>query len=170
VNNQTADALVADARRAVHESLALLPAWEADRVRALVADLETAVESQTAIRCAEQQRAFADRAALRKLIADALADAEGWKFAPGFKTHSPTYRGYERQADAVLAVLPSTVDRAAVLREAADVAERLMDERYGPDCSYAIGGLDAARELRRMADEAQPAQPQTGEARPGEGR
>ncbi|MFE0845314.1 hypothetical protein [Streptomyces rochei] len=44
-------------------------------------------------------------------------------------------------------------DRAAVLHEAADHAERLMDERYGPDCSYAIGGLDVARELRRMADE-----------------
>ncbi|MFE1109673.1 hypothetical protein ACFW5U_27820 [Streptomyces rochei] len=56
-------------------------------------------------------------------------------------------------ADAVLAVLPAPADQAAVLRKAADVAERLMDERYGPDCSYAIGGLDVARELRRMADE-----------------
>jgi hypothetical protein len=52
VNNPTADVLVADARRAVHESLILLPAWEADRVRALIADLETAVESRTAIQCA----------------------------------------------------------------------------------------------------------------------
>jgi hypothetical protein len=44
--------------------------------------------------------------------------------------------------------------RAAVLREAADVAERLMDKRYGPDCAYAIGGNDVATELRRMAKEA----------------
>lgn len=51
------------------------------------------------------------------------------------------------------AALQARADRAAVLREAADVADRLMDERYGPDCSYAIGGEDVARELRRMADE-----------------
>ncbi|MCG0066505.1 hypothetical protein L0F81_25020 [Streptomyces tricolor] len=58
---------------------------------------------------------------------------------------------------AMLAVLPEPVDRAAVraeaLREGADAAERLMDERYGPDCSYAIGGMDVARELRRLAGE-----------------
>jgi hypothetical protein len=59
-------------------------------------------------------------------------------------------------AVAVLAaVLPPPADRAAVYREAADVAERLMDERYGPDCSYGVGGRDVARELRRLADEAQ---------------
>jgi hypothetical protein len=58
------------------------------------------------------------------------------------------------------AAAPSApADRAAVLREAADIADRLMDERYGPDCSYAIGGEDVARELRRVADEAQ--QPET---------
>lgn len=44
--------------------------------------------------------------------------------------------------------------RAAVLDEAADVAERLMDELYGPDCAYAIGGRDVATKLRRMAEEA----------------
>ncbi|MGW7786011.1 hypothetical protein [Streptomyces tricolor] len=45
------------------------------------------------------------------------------------------------------------VVRAEALREGADAAERLMDERYGPDCSYAIGGMDVARELRRLAGE-----------------
>jgi hypothetical protein len=66
VTDQTADALVANARRAVHESLALLPAWEADRVRSLIANLETAVESRAAIRCATPavQAPAADRAEL----------------------------------------------------------------------------------------------------------
>src|SRR5206468_1828976 len=58
--------------------------------------------------------------------------------------------------DAVMAVLnagseDTTTTRTGTLREAAEVAERLMDERYGPDCSYAIGGLDVANELRRLA-------------------
>lgn len=58
---------------------------------------------------------------------------------------------YEAIAKAV-AVLPGDT-RTATLHEAADLAERLMDERYGPDCSYAIGGLTVAEELRRMAAE-----------------
>ncbi|MGX1220384.1 hypothetical protein [Streptomyces ambofaciens] len=49
----TTDRHVAEARRAVHESLTLLPAWEADRVRSLIADLESAVESRTAVRMAD---------------------------------------------------------------------------------------------------------------------
>ncbi|MFJ6566575.1 hypothetical protein ACIQNU_04095 [Streptomyces sp. NPDC091292] len=59
--------------------------------------------------------------------------------------------GLRRQVDA---------DRAAVLSWAACIAEQMMDERYGPDCSYAIGGLDVARELRRLAGEAQQAEPE----------
>ncbi|MEV0526007.1 hypothetical protein AB0I66_21460 [Streptomyces sp. NPDC050439] len=61
----------------------------------------------------------------------------------------------DREETAEQAVEEARSNRLAVLREAADIAERLMDERYGPDCSYAIGGGDVARELRRMADEAQ---------------
>jgi hypothetical protein len=51
---RTADRMVVDARRAVHESLVRLPAWDADHVRGLLADLETAVEARTAIRLADQ--------------------------------------------------------------------------------------------------------------------
>ncbi|MFF8100110.1 hypothetical protein ACF07S_10095 [Streptomyces sp. NPDC016640] len=60
----------------------------------------------------------ADQTTLRDRIADALADAEGWQWVPGFdKTKSPAYQGYLRQADAVMAVLPAPVDQAeAVLR------------------------------------------------------
>ncbi|MFH9816170.1 hypothetical protein [Streptomyces sp. NPDC017230] len=83
----------------------------------------------------------ADQGALLDLIADALADTEGWQWAPGFdKTQSPTYQGYLRQAAAVLPVLPTPADQAAVLREAADVLE---------EGDYLL----AAEELRRMADE-----------------
>lgn len=46
---KAADRLVAEARQAVHEGVSLLPAWEADRVRSLIADLETAVESRAVI-------------------------------------------------------------------------------------------------------------------------
>ncbi|NUV65702.1 hypothetical protein G6W57_01050 [Streptomyces sp. CAI-121] len=41
----------------------------------------------------------------RTRIADALADADGWKWAPGFKSSSPSYQEYLRQADVILAAL-----------------------------------------------------------------
>ncbi|GAA2199858.1 hypothetical protein [Streptomyces bangladeshensis] len=70
----------------------------------------------------------------------------------------PTYReAWLTGAAQTEPAVQSPADRAAVraetLREGADAAERLMDERYGPDCSYAIGGMDVARELRRLAGE-----------------
>lgn len=89
-----------------------------------------------------------DRDTLRDRAADAI-----WALYPDAE---PSRTGLvlanpHAVADAVLAVL---TDRAAILTEVAELAERLMDERYGPDCSYAIGGLDVARELRRLAAEA----------------
>lgn len=45
------------------------------------------------------------RAGLRDEIADALAAADGWRWAPGFREQSPTWHGFLRQADAVLALL-----------------------------------------------------------------
>ena len=50
----------------------------------------------------------------RATVADALADADGWEWAPGFdKTRSPSYQGYLRQADAVLAVLAAEAQQPA---------------------------------------------------------
>ena len=49
---------------------------------------------------------------LRDRVAEALADADGWKWAPDAKAGSPTWQGYLDRADAVLAVLPAPVDRA----------------------------------------------------------
>jgi len=60
--------------------------------------------------------------------------------------------------------LPAPVDRAAVLREAADIAEaqRQFEPAYGArksaQISENVGILRVAAELRRMADETQPAE------------
>lgn len=169
-----ADALVAEARRAVHESLVLLPAPEADRVRSLIADLETAVESRTAIRASAAPQPPADWAALRDRIADVLAEADGWKWVTGRdKARSSTYRSYQSRADAVLAVLPPPTDRGAVLREAADrldaaaaQQDSLSSSDYDQEAYAARQLREQAAGLRRMADEAQPAghQPRRGDA------
>jgi hypothetical protein len=99
--------------------------------------------------------ATADRAALRDRIADTLAAADGWRWvSDSDKARSSTYRGYQTRADAVLAVLPAPADRAAILREAADVAAR-----FNSDCQNCAVELEVATKLRRMADEAQ--QPET---------
>ncbi|MCX5522629.1 hypothetical protein OG342_07090 [Streptomyces bobili] len=90
-----------------------------------------------------------DRTALRERIAQALADATGARWpAQAFLT----------EADAVLAVLPETTDRAAVLREAAAIAEgqRQFEPAYGArwaaQVSENLGCLRVADELRRLAD------------------
>jgi hypothetical protein len=57
------------------------------------------------------------------------------------------------------AVLPAPVDRAAILREAAEVAAA-----YRSDCQNCAVELEVAAELRRLADEAQ--QPTDTEERP----
>ncbi|WP_045562678.1 ParB N-terminal domain-containing protein [Streptomyces sp. FxanaA7] len=89
----------------------------------------------------------ADRAALRDRIADKLATADGWQWAPGFKAESPAWRGYQERADMVLAELPAPADRAAVLEEAADTGFHI---RYGAAIDYAE---HYAALLRRMAVE-----------------
>ncbi|WP_030569686.1 hypothetical protein [Streptomyces aureocirculatus] len=78
---------------------------------------------------------------LRDRIAQALSDSEGWKWAPGFKEQSPTWRRFQQQADAVLAVLPSPTDRAAV-RDAEELAEL---DREGAElvCVDQCGNCDA---------------------------
>ncbi|MEH0631749.1 hypothetical protein [Streptomyces stelliscabiei] len=68
----------------------------------------------------------ADRATLRDRIADKLATADGWKWAPGFKAQSPAWRGYQERADMVLAELPAPADQAAVRAEAFDEAAETL--------------------------------------------
>ncbi|MER8219725.1 hypothetical protein ABTZ58_03825 [Streptomyces sp. NPDC094143] len=97
--------------------------------------------------------AAADRAALRDRIAKAvqplLMDTLPKPIAAARATEV---------ADAVLAVLPASTDRAAVLREAADA---IAHDRDTTNPSAGKGayrrGMNRAEELvRRMADEAQP--------------
>jgi hypothetical protein len=120
----------------------------------------------------EGQETPVDRAALRDRIADALAEADGWVFAPGFKEGSLTYQGFLEQADAVLAVLPAPVDLtarlAAALREVLDTFTPMKDTWDGPVACY-DGSADIEPEqyerwrtvldgaLRRLADETQSA-------------
>jgi hypothetical protein len=109
-------------------------------------DRIAALSEQTA---ADPTISQSDQTALRDRIAEALADATGAEWpAQAFLT----------EADAVLAVLPASVSRAAVLREAAD--EAASAARLFPDddeCATAIGALEGlADRLRRMADETQP--------------
>lgn len=53
----------------------------------------------------------------RTRIADALADADGWKWAPGFKNSSPSYQEYLRQADVALTALTTPLAAPAVPEE-----------------------------------------------------
>ncbi|PVD01317.1 hypothetical protein [Streptomyces sp. CS014] len=64
-------------------------------------------------RLAGEAAAGAHQTEARTRIADALADADGWKWAPGFKSSSPTYEGYLRQADVALAALAAPAVPAA---------------------------------------------------------
>lgn len=73
---QTADVLVAEARRAVHEVLVTLPAWEADRVRALIAELEAAV-ARSATEFSLRGTAAIRAAAFREAVAEMKRDALG---------------------------------------------------------------------------------------------
>jgi hypothetical protein len=97
-----------------------------------------------------------DRAGLRDRIADALATADGWKWAPGFKALSPTWQGYQNRTDAVLSVLPVPLSEVWVVwREGEtahgyfateDVAKRATidcweeDEPVCPDYSWRRDG------------------------------
>lgn len=104
-------------------------------------NLKRSIES--VIRAHAVPPASADRD-LRDRIADALSNRDLAYFSE--------QRRYDT-ADAVLAVLPAPADRAAVLREAADVMDAHC-EQYGV--------LGVGDRLRRMADEAQQAEPTPG--------
>jgi hypothetical protein len=110
-----------------------------------------------------------DRAALRDRIAAALYERERPPRDPHWpKAFAADREVFEAMADAVLAVLPAPTDRAAVLREAADRYAKLTDQNEAYDREH--GQLDEVARiqhgtvrdvvtgLRRMADEAQPAE------------
>ncbi|MEU8642302.1 hypothetical protein AB0C91_10330 [Streptomyces sp. NPDC048674] len=155
-DTRAADLLVADARRAVHESLTFLAAPEADRVRALIADLETAVEGRTAIRfTAATTPAFAPTHPLRDRLDTAIDGVfDRWKTGLGDQTPQDAVR------DAVLAVLPAPTDRAAlpVRPQTLAAIARHLEARavtiLRPDSEPYAEYHAVAAELRRLADAA----------------
>lgn len=84
---------------------------------------------------------------LRDRIRRAICEAEGF----AFDDDSLEPDEYGEVADAVLAVLPTPVDQAAILRKAADWFDEESLEYTG---NNGWAERKAARELRRMADEA----------------
>ncbi|MFD8839809.1 hypothetical protein [Streptomyces griseofuscus] len=96
------------------------------------------------------------RAAVRKAAAEALR--EHWEM---HANDADLADQFDCCADAVLAVLPAQDDRAAVLEEAATIAEGLRQfepvtgARSGAQVSENVGILRVAAELRRLAVEAQ---------------
>lgn len=90
-----------------------------------------------------------DQPSLRDRIRRAICEASGFTWLPDELMEPDEYGEH---ADAVMAVLPAPVDRAAVLREAADALHASGE----PTCSEADGDccwFDAVAELRRMAAE-----------------
>ncbi|MFE9812323.1 hypothetical protein [Streptomyces sp. NPDC005548] len=77
----------------------------------------------------------------RDSIAEALANADGWKWASGFKAESPTWHGYLTRADAVLAVLPAPAcsDPIECSHEAALGEAQAAAEAYRLALSQALG-------------------------------
>jgi hypothetical protein len=109
------------------------------------------------------QAPAADRAALRDRVAAAIWERQN----PGRRwadCEHPWGADAEEDADAVLAVLPAPTDRAAVLsqterdmlRYALDLAQEQMLSRGD---EFGDGDQAAVTSLRRLTDEAQPAQP-----------
>jgi hypothetical protein len=103
-----------------------------------------------------------DQADLHDSVANALATCQGGTT-------------WGAMADAVLAVLPAPTDRATALREAAAVLDQrasgidaLSSSDFDEEARAVRELADAANELRRMADEAHPAEAwDVPDARPG---
>ncbi|MCG0061686.1 hypothetical protein L0F81_00030 [Streptomyces tricolor] len=168
---KAADLRVAEARRAVHESLVLLPAGEADRVRALIADLETAVEGRAAMRAAASAVVSPppSRAAVPADWIDGHPQLEA--IAAAVWEHCRT-EGTSIVADdprniavaALAAAFPAPTGQAAGLLWAADqidaeTRQAKADGVLEPDKFRPC--RDASAQLRRLAGE-QPEPPATG--------
>jgi hypothetical protein len=97
------DQILEPHRLALSEALGLGTGAPWDAIRDRADQLRRAVDE-----------APTDRAALRDHIADVLAATDGWRWATEYdKAQSFSYQGYQTRADAVLAELPASADRAA---------------------------------------------------------
>lgn len=103
-----------------------------------------------------------DRAALRDRIAEAALRAVEIAMED---TLLPAAR--EEALAGIAAVLPAPADRAAVLTEAADEAERVAESlRAHHEFERSTGALDVMSELRRLAGEAAPDNTETPQPNP----
>jgi len=123
--------------------------------------------NQTAV---DRAAAIADAIGSTMLLG--LQDAELFD-EPGRERIREWVKWISETVAALPAVLPAPVDRAAVLREAADALGRMDYDTDSNDYGYDTyrdawngGVMDAAGLLRRLAVEAQPAQPQADQAAP----
>jgi hypothetical protein len=103
------------------------------------------VNNQTAV---DRAAAIADAIGPTMLLG--LQDAELFD-EPGRERIREWVKWISETVAALPAVLPATADRAAVLREAAELGRELSRQGYSAQ--------EIARKLDRMADEAQPARP-----------
>ncbi|MFJ6066546.1 hypothetical protein ACIQHU_26320 [Streptomyces tendae] len=153
----------------------LLAAYDADRTpadqtapretaEAVLAAVETAL-GDTLVPSARAE-ALAGIAAVLPATTDQTADRADWD-AMAERTgrlRKTTKELLDRAEELEARVAQLSVDRAAVLREAADIAEaqRQFEPAYGArksaQVSENVGILRVAAELRRMADETQPAE------------
>jgi hypothetical protein len=128
-----ADRLVAEARRAVHESLTLLPAQEADRVRSLIADLETAVEGRAAMRATAAPPAN-ETHGLSVQHADALWDAIA---TPG--PHKPTFmEQHKRVCHTVARILEELTPIEEPTADAQHMSTRMQAAAVTPDHEHLL--------------------------------
>ncbi|GAA4823938.1 hypothetical protein [Streptomyces ziwulingensis] len=106
----------------------------------------------------------ADQTTLRDRIRRAVCEAEGFMWSTDTDMLEPDE--YGEVADAVLAVLPAPADRAAIVGDAVTaVRDGDLGPRGGMSRDYENGWWDsraaAEERVRRLADEAQPATPDT---------
>ncbi|WP_225811295.1 hypothetical protein [Streptomyces spinosus] len=158
---KAADVLVAEARRAVHESLTLFSAWEADRVRSLIADLETAVEARTAMRFTEPVpqpvvtvHAAPDLSPAASEALEALVDVARSQIVCEFEHPHPEHPCGQRITEpAAQSPADPTAVRAETLREAIDMAETLAANMLDVNADRGNGAYDVVDLLRRLAGE-----------------
>lgn len=76
-------------------------------VRPAMRELKAAVDAIAVSSAVSVVPPATNQTALRDRIAETLADADGWRWAEGFREQSPTWQRYQQTADAVLAALPA---------------------------------------------------------------
>lgn len=123
-----------------------VPVGDLPKVLAGIAEAAGLVPARQVLGTTDQQPETAP-AEVRDRVAQALSDADGWVWAAGFdKTQSPSYQGYLRQADAVL---------AAPTDQAAEAHRLALSDALGLGTGAPWDAIrDRAAELRKAREQA----------------